>query len=195
MESIKLRLTGTTELMLNNPRTVNPFDEYSKLLQPLTSKSKKSDEDLVEISRIKFLASLYTREKAKGGIEYILPSQNIEQSIVEAARERKLGKKFERSFRVFETPTLHFEDEDKTPEELYNLGRYVDIRAVGIKNVKITTTRAIIPMPWHVDIECFYDPTQLNEDTVLQCAEIAGLRYGVGTYRRIYGRYEIKKIK
>lgn len=188
METINLRIQGTTALMLNSPRTANPFDEYSKLLAPLTSKRKKTEEDLLEISRIKFLASLYINDG-----RYVLPAQNIEQSIIEAARERKLGKKFERSFHIYQTPDLHFPDEGKTPQQLYDLAKYVDVRVVGIKDNKITTTRAIFPS-WWVEVQCDYDETQINRDEVLQCAQIAGLRYGVGTYRRMYGRYSVEEI-
>lgn len=187
MQSISFRIEGTSPLMVNNPRTVNPFDEYSKLLKPLTSKRTKSDEDMLEISRIKFLASLYRDQYDK---KYILPAQNFEQSVIEAARERKLGKKFERSFRVFDDAELVFPDMYKTPQELYELGIYVDVRAVGIKDVKIPTTRAIFP-EWSASFIAYYDETQLNESEVRECIEVAGLRYGVGTYRRKYGRYTI----
>lgn len=189
MKTLKFKVTGTTALMLNNPQTVNPFNEYSKQLKPLTSKRTKTEDDLMEISRIKFLSSLYVN----GGV-YIIPSHHFEQSIIEAAKERKLGKKFERSFRIFNDCPLDFKDKDKTPEELYGLGFYVDIRAVGIKNVKITTTRAIIP-EWSTVVECFYDETQIDEKDIIEIFTIAGLRYGVGTYRRLYGKYEIKKTK
>ena len=33
MKSIKFRMTGTCPLMLNNPQTVNPMNEYSKALK------------------------------------------------------------------------------------------------------------------------------------------------------------------
>ena len=190
METITLKIQGTSALMLNAPTTVNPFSEFSKMLKPLTSKRTKTDDDLLEISRIKFLASFYIENG-----RYVLPAQNVEQSVIEAARERKLGKKFERSFRIYDTPDLHFEDEDKTPEELYEIGKYVDVRPVGIQKVKIPTTRVIIPTPWHVIVNCVYDPDVLNHDEVIQCAQIAGLRYGVGTYRRCYGRYSIEEIR
>ena len=189
MEQIKLHIVGTCPLMLNNARTVNPFDEYSKILKPLTSKRTKTDDDLEEISRIKFMASLYYEDG-----KYIIPAQNFEQSFTEAARERKLGKKFEKSFRIFDDALLEFEDKDKTPEQLYDLGCYVDVRAVGIKNVKITTTRASIPA-WSTDIVCWYDESQINKEEVLEVASVAGLRYGVGTYRRRYGKFEIVKNK
>ena len=189
MKNIKLKLTSTCPLMLNNARTVNPFDEYSKMLKPITSKRVKTEDDLEEISRIKFIASFYYEDGT-----YILPANNIEQSFIEAARERKLGKKFEKSFRIFDDAKLDFRDKLIPPEELYNLGIYVDVRAVGIKNVKITTTRAIIP-EWSAECTCWYDESQLNESDVMEVAEIAGMRYGVGTYRRRYGRFDVKKVK
>ena len=105
MKNIKLKLTSTCPLMLNNARTVNPFDEYSKMLKPLTSKRVKTEDDLEEISRIKFMASFYYQDGT-----YILPANNIEQSFIEAARERKLGKKFEKSFRGFDDAKLDFRD-------------------------------------------------------------------------------------
>ncbi len=189
MKTIKFKVTGTTALMLNNPQTVNPFNEYSKLLKPLTSKRTKTEDDLMEISRIKFLSSLYVNN----GV-YIIPAQHFEKSVIEAAKERKLGKKFERSFRIFNDCPLDFKDKDKTPDQLYEIGIYVDVRSVGIKNVKITTTRAIIP-EWSSTVECFYDETQIDEKDISEMFAISGLRYGIGTYRRLYGKYEIKKMK
>ena len=175
--------------MLNNARTVNPFDEYSKMLKPLTSKRTKTDDDLEEISRIKFLASWYYEDG-----KYIIPAPNIEQSIIEAARERKLGKKFEKSFRIYDDADLNFEDKKLAPEDLYDLGKYVDIRAVGIKNVKITTTRAIVPK-WDTVVTCWYDESQLNDEEVIEVINVAGLRYGIGTYRRRYGKFDVKQLK
>ena len=189
MKTLKFKITGTTGLMLNNAQTVNPFNEFSKRLKPLTSKRIKTEDDLEEISHIKFLSCFYMN-----GDVYVLPSNCIEQSIVSAAKENKLGKKFERSFRIFNDAALQFPDSNKTPEELYKIGSYVDIRAVGIKNVKITTTRVLI-QNWSCEVEAYYDETQLEEKEIMQALDIAGERYGVGTYRRLYGRFNVKKIK
>jgi hypothetical protein len=189
MKSFKIKITGTNPLMLNNPQTVNPFNEYSKMLSPLTSKRKKTEDDLIEISKIKFLSSLYVND----GV-YIIPSSHFEQSVIEAAKEVKLGKKFERNFRIFSDGILDFPDKDKTPQQLYEIGTYVDVRAVGIKNVKITTTRAIFPK-WSTEVECFFDETQINDDDVINVLKTAGLRYGIGTYRKLYGRYKVEIIK
>ena len=199
MKTISLKLVGTKPLMVHNPRVVDPFDKYKKLLQPLTSKRTKTDDDLLEICRLQFLASLYYRNG-----EYVLPQSHVEGSFQAAAKERKLGKKFERSFGLYGDGVLQFKDNDKTPEELFEVGRtkegyfnpstsYVDTRACGIKgSVKVPATRAIFP-EWSTEVTCWFDETQLNEEEVLQVAEIAGLRYHVGTYRKLYGAFKVEK--
>lgn len=118
MKTISLKLVGTKPLMVHNPRVVDPFDKYKKLLQPLTSKRTKTDDDLLEICRLQFLASLYYRNG-----EYVLPQSHVEGSFQAAAKERKLGKKFERSFGLYGDGVLQFKDNDKTPEELFEVGR------------------------------------------------------------------------
>ena len=65
---------------------------------------------------------------------------------------------------------------------------------MGIKDVMITTTRAIIP-EWGMVVECLYDETQLNKTEVVDAFVIAGLRYGVGTYRRLYGHFDVKVMR
>ena len=189
MKTIKFKIEGTRPLMLNNPQTVNPFNEYSKMLKPLTSKRTKTEDDLIEISRIKFISCWYIND----GV-YIMPQEIIWRSICEAAKERKLGKKFERSFALVNDSILNFKDKDKSPEDLFEYHQeYVDVRAVGIKNIKITTTRAII-QSWNLMFEAWYDESQIDEKEIVDVVEIAGLRYGLGTYRRLYGRFNAKKL-
>ena len=189
MEKLRFKITGLKPLMLNNPQTVSPFNEFSKKLKPLTSKRTKTEDDLMEISRLKFLASVYYENG-----QYVLPSEHFEQSLIAASRERKLGKKFERSLFVQDDAVLKFKDANKTPEELYKLDIYVDERCVGIKNVKVTTTRCIIPT-WETEVELWYDETQLDEKDITDIFEIAGLRYGVGTYRKKFGKFKVEKVK
>lgn len=83
MKSIKFRITGTMPLMLNNPQTVNPFNEFTKKLKPLTSKRTKTDDDMLEIYKLKFLASLYTNSQGR----YILPAEHIANALIAAAKE------------------------------------------------------------------------------------------------------------
>lgn len=64
---------------------------------------------------------------------------------------------------------------------------------MGIKNSKVPTARAIIP-EWSLITEVWFDEAQLDEKDIEDCMEIAGLRYGVGTFRKIYGKFKAEKI-
>ena len=192
MKSIKFRMTGTCPLMLNNPQTVNPMNEYSKALKELTSKRTKTDDDQNEIFHLKFLASCYYNNKG----QYFLPANMISKSFEAGAKENKLGKKFQQSVFVFNDAVLKFDANGCTPEELWenHSETYVDIRPVGIMKAKVVTARMIIP-EWSLEGELHFDETQLNKSEVWLAMQNAGLRYGIGTYRQCYGRYKIEEIK
>lgn len=185
-------MTGTCPLMLNNPQTVNPMNEYSKALKELTSKRTKTDDDQNEIFHLKFLASCYYNNKG----QYFLPANMIAKSFEAGAKENKLGKKFQQSVFVFNDAVLKFPDNGCTPEELWknHSETYVDIRPVGIMKAKVVTARMIIP-EWSIEGELHFDESQLNKSEVWLAMTNAGLRYGIGTYRQCYGRYKIEEIK
>ena len=180
MKSIKFRMTGTCPLMLNNPQTVNPMNEYSKALKELTSKRTKTDDDQNEIFHLKFIASCYYNNKG----QYFLPANMIAKSFEAGAKENKLGAKFQRSVFVFNDGILKFDDNGCSPEELWenHSEKYVDIRPVGI-------------MKWSLEGELHFDESQLNKSEVWLAMTNAGLRYGIGTYRQCYGRYSITELK
>lgn len=192
MQSIKFKMTGVCPLMLNNPQTVNPMNEYAKALKELTSKRSKTDEDQNEIFHLKFLASCYLNNKG----QYIIPANMIAKSFEAGAKENKLGAKFQRSVFVFNDCLLKFPENGCTPEELWknHSETYVDIRCVGVQKAKIVTARMIIPQ-WELTGELFFDETQLNKSQIWLAMKNAGSRYGIGTYRQLYGRYDIEEIK
>ena len=188
MKTLRIKIEGTTPLMMNNPQTVNPFNQYAKEIKKFTSKRNKTDEDQNELFRLKFLASLYYRK----GI-YYLPSMQLWRSMVNAAKENKQGAKFERSIKVSEDLKIDFADADKTPEELWKLECYTDIRDAGIMKKRIPCIRSIF-QDWKTEAEIWYDETQIDKADVLRVLDIAGERHGIGTFRMLYGRFKVKEI-
>lgn len=189
MKQITFKIEGTTALMQNSPKTVNPFDSFTKAIAAITAKRKRTDEDTLELFRLKWMASLYYEDG-----KYIIPASHFHQAIVAAGKEKKLGSKFTRSFGIM-TPScpLKFKDSKLTPEELYKHSEYVDIRAVGIRGSKVPQARFIVPK-WSTEVSCWYDESQLNEEEIIEAFNIAGLRYGIGTFRALYGRFSADKI-
>ena len=82
-----------------------------------------------------------------------------------------------------------------TPSELYKDGSHVDIR-VGVIGGRssVPVCRAIFN-DWSTTVECYFDESQIDKADVLRFFDIAGVRYGVGTYRKKFGRFSVKEIK
>lgn len=190
MKKLRFEVKGVQPLMLNNPQNVNPFNKFAIALKPLNAKRKKTEEDYYEMYRLQFESSLYIK-----GDSYIIPCDHFWRAVCTAAREQKLGKKFEQSFQIIEDCLLEFPEKDMTPNELYKEGSHVDIRDTVIQGrSRLPSCRAIFS-DWSTNVECWYDETQLDEKDIVQMFNIAGQRYGVGTYRKRYGRFEAKKVR
>ena len=97
------KIEDSQPLMLNNSQVVNPFNKYTLALKPLTAKKKKTEDDMNEIYRLQFESSLYMK-----GDTYIIPCDHFWKSVCTAAKEQKLGKKFEQSFQIMEDCILDF---------------------------------------------------------------------------------------
>lgn len=192
MKQIKFRMTGVGPLMLNNPQTANPMNKFAKALKTLTSKRQKTDEDYEEIFHLHFLASCYVSPEGK----YVIPANMIARSFEEGAKERKLGTKFRQSVFVRRDMLLIFEHNGLSPEELWkdHADKYVDIRQVGVQKSLVPTSRMIVP-EWSLEGELEFDENQLNKSEVWTAMVAAGEHKGIGTYRSIYGRYEVEEIK
>ena len=85
----------------------NPFNDYTKRMKAISSKRKKTDDDLMEMARIEWMASLYHTER-KG---YYMKAECIEAAMLAAAKDKKLGKAFQAAVSVPDDPVFHFEHE------------------------------------------------------------------------------------
>lgn len=189
MKTVKFEVKGIQPLMLNNSQVVNPFNKYTIALKPLTAKRKKTEDDMNEIYRLQFESSLYIK-----GDKYIIPSDHFWKAVCTAAKEQKLGKKFEQSFQIFEDCLLDFPEKNMTPSELYDEKSHVDIRdCVIMGRSRVPACRAIFN-EWSTKVECWYDETQIDKKDIVNIFNIAGMRYGVGTYRKKYGRFSVEEI-
>ena len=151
----------------------------------------------MEIARLQFMASWYIDKDGR----YVLPSENMLMSMYAGAREFKMGVKFLENVQILEDNlVIDFDGQGKTLEELYDggMGKWVDTRLCGIgtgmSKAKVSATRALID-EWSFTLTLEYDNEQINLEDVMRAAEIGGLRKGVGTYRRRFGRYRVEKVK
>lgn len=191
MKQIKFKITGTTPAMFNNPSTVNPFNPIAREIKAITGLRKKTEEDMLTLFKLKFLASCYYDEQ-KG---YYIPASHFAKAIESAGKEMKLGKKIVQSTIVPMDSNLKFKHDNLKPESLYESEKqYVDIRDCGIMKARVATARMIVP-EWSTTLVVMYDETQIDRSDLIKSVEIAGLRYGIGTFRAQFGKFTAEVCK
>lgn len=189
MELIKYKITGTCELLTHNERLANPFDQITRDIKAITSKRKKTDEDLHQIFRLEWEGGLYFDEK----VGPYLPGYNVLRCMNEAAKLTKRGKDIERGCMVLEDKVAIQYDGPRTIEKMFAANRFIDIRAVKIGQSKCTRARPKFD-GWSAEFTVAIDPEIINPEDVTAILETAGTKTGIGDFRKRYGRFSVERV-
>ncbi len=188
--AVKFTLRGATPLLIHNERLANPMDPTAKRLKALTSKRKKTDEDITNIARAEFDGGLYVDEDGP-----YIPDSWILALLRDGGKQIKLGKAITQG-------TLSMEDRfrlqhglSKKPREswedaIWGAG-YYDQRMVGNQTARILRTRPRFDA-WAVTASIHYDPTVFDARQIEQILNIAGVKIGLGDYRPRFGRFTVE---
>ena len=192
MNAIKLKITGSSAILLHSCRFANPLDPDTKRHKELTSKRKKTDEDQIEIARSEYNGSLYIDDD-----KVVIPAINIMASFIDGAKLNKLGMAFQRGTIVMDEYCILAHKGPKDWRKLFDTNGFVDSLPV-----KIGTSRLIRYRPkfedWSTVIEFYYDETVINKSDIIMSATNAGKFCGIGDYRPSkkgpFGRYEVEEV-
>lgn len=181
-------ITGTQPLLMNNVQSADPRNEFARAIKEITSKRKKTDADLDELYRLKFMASLYYDDT----VGPYLPAPNLFRALIEAGTITRSGKKVERGV-VFLSRFAPLEYDGKRDiASLWGDGatRFVDRRMVTVNRKKVVGVRAIFP-DWSAAFPIEVDDSIIDPAEFLEIAACAG-KIGVGDYRRFYGKFTVE---
>lgn len=188
LKTIAFKLTGLSPLLLHNGRLANPLDPYTKAIREVSSIRKKSDDDIVELSRREFLGSLYLDGD---GFPCVTDSM-VEAALVGGAKQNKLGKKFKSA--VFTDGDFRIDYSGRRKgEDLWNDKRFVDVRGVKVGMARVMRTRPIF-REWSINVPVQFNVEVVNEADVVQAMRFAGSMIGVGDYRPKFGRFDAEVI-
>lgn len=200
MDSITLKLEGKNQLLMHNNVAANPMSTQAKKLKEITSKRAKTDQDFESIARLEWEAGLYMHD----GVA-VIPSINVERSILFGARKSKNGKLVESGvFAADEFCELHYAGtkiEIDTPMngDFPTTGldaffdEHKDQRMVRISKNQVLRTRPIF-YDWELEITLDYEPDVINRSILLEAAQTAGKLIGLCEMRPRYGRFEATEV-
>jgi hypothetical protein len=172
---------------------VDPEFELNRQIKALTSKRKKTDDDLRVIEKLEWYGGLYE----ENGI-VVQPTSKVRKCLINAAKISKQGKGIERalSFSSMHVPLVY--DGPASVDELFSNKRFHSRLSVGIGGKRVMRVRPQF-FPWSLTLDgLFVEDAGLNPDDFKRIAELAGVVEGIGDNRvNGYGRFtiSIKEVK
>lgn len=184
MKNIKCDFHGISPIILHSCQCVNPLHPLTLEMKKITSKRKKTEEDLIQLSNLEWESGLYWNDE----IGVYIPAENIEATIREGAKASKNGKAIVKAFRCNTLmPKLEI-GEDLTKEQMMNDNRFRDVRMMKVQQARVMRTRPRFNT-WDLSFEASYDEKIIDFETLINAIEYAGRYTGLCDSRPKYGQF------
>lgn len=185
---ITIEITGTSPLLMHNPRMVDPEFDLNRQIKLITSKRKKTDEDNKQIERLEWHGGLYE----EAGV-VVQPTSKVRKCIINSAKISKLGRSIERalSFGTLNVPLIY--EGPKKIDDIFSDPKFHSRLSVGIGKKRVMRVRPQF-FPWALKIDgLLVEDAGINFDEFKQIVELAGVVEGIGDNRvNGYGRFSVK---
>lgn len=194
---IRIELEGTSPLLMHNPAMVDPDYPPNREIKKLTSKRKKTDEDLRQIEKLEWYGGLYTSNGADPA-RVVQPTSKVRKCLINTAKISKQGKAIERalSFAELYVPLVYQGPTDI--DALFADRRFHSRLSVGVGGKRVMRVRPQF-FPWTLSVTgLFVEDAGLNPDEFERIVELAGIVEGIGDNRvNGYGRFvgTVKELK
>ena len=187
MNTLNVKITGVSPILMHNGQTADPLNKWTKLIKAVSSKRKKVDADYEEMARLEWYAGLYTKNQ-----KIVVPGDLLEACIRDAGRTKKLGKVVLGAVFVPGVFELNFPENDQELDQLWLDENHRFSRAVVIQRARIMRMRPIFE-EWSFEATVHYDEMAINKDSLLELLDIAGTK-GLGDWRPKYGRFVVEVV-
>jgi len=185
---ITMEVTGTSPLLMHNPRMVDPEFDLNRQIKAITVKRKKTDEDLRQIEMLEWYGGLYDTD----GV-VVQPTSKLRKCLINAGKISKQGKGIERalSFSELNVPLIY--EGPRDIKQLFADKMFHSRLSVGIMGKRVMRVRPQFSN-WGLLVHgLFIEDAGMNIDELERIAELAGLAEGIGDNRvNGYGRFTVK---
>lgn len=195
-----IAVEGVSPLLLSNNQCSDPLSQASKDKKFFTSKSKKVDQDHMNLRLIDWVHSCYWSTPGQvviddtencidfdGFANPTLPSVNFARCLRNGATAFKLGKEVNRALIVENEPLLDYAG-PKTAGEMVSDPRFILTSPVVRMKTTNWITRLVLPQ-WGVNYSVTIDDERISVSDLERIVQNAGRFEGLGTWRPRYGRF------
>lgn len=191
--AIEVKLTGASPLLMHADKLADPLNEATKRHKEVSSKRKKTDEDLLYLAQSEWWHGMYYDDD----LGPIIPANVIKGSLVNAAKMNRNGPVFKRAVNVL-TPKSALEYKGtRDRDEMWKSDEFKDVRSVSVNNSRIMRYRPVFK-EWSLRTEIAFNKEQTDRDTVIHTLVNAGKLVGIGDYRPqcggTFGRFFVEVL-
>jgi hypothetical protein len=191
MKILTLTLQGRSPLLLHSDLLANPLAPETKRHKEMTTKKKKTDEDLILIAQSEYENSLY--HDAEGRV--VVPTINLRASFIDGAKLNRLGAAFQRGTVILDEHVPLEYDGPQHYKKLFEVPAFVDCRSVVVGVKRIMRYRPRFNR-WRCQVAVHYDESAISHEEIVLSTQNAGAFCGLGDFRPTrkgpFGRYEIE---
>ncbi|MGE0342535.1 MAG: hypothetical protein AB7O86_05665 [Porticoccaceae bacterium] len=183
---LQITLTGDGPMLMHAERLANPLDDLVIQMKEITSKRKKTEQDMAALARLEFEGGLYLA----GDAGPCIPTWNIKKCFVEGGRINKLGKHIERAMALIDQDAILVYAGPRDVDGLW-AAKFYDMRSVKVGTSKVTRCRPRFAN-WTASFLVELDDSIINVHEFEAIAERAGRMVGIGDFRQRYGRFTVE---
>lgn len=185
MKYLYVTLNGTSPLIEHSPKCVNPLHPLAKKMKELTSKRKKTEEDLEKISDLEWESGVYWDDN----LGLVIPNECIAATILEGAKLNKNGTTVQKYVQVVDSQAPLDIGETQIYDKMKVDPRFRDVRSVVVMRARVIRTRPRFNT-WRTSFKLMYDETKIDPDIIALAIENAGSYVGLCEMRKLgYGRF------
>ena len=185
MKKLHVVLNGTSPLIEHSPKCVNPLHPLAKEMKLLTSKRKKTEEDLIKIFDLEWESGVYWDDS----IGLVIPNECIAATFLAGAKMNKNGSQFQKYVHIMDGLAPLDIGEVQSYDKLKTDVRFRDVRSVCVQKARVIRTRPRFNT-WRTEFDLMFDETKIDLDTVILAIENAGNYIGICEMRTLgYGRF------
>ena len=193
---IRAKIEGVRPILFHSGALADPQNKFARELGKVSKKRAKTDADFAEMAKLEFLGSFDGYVDDAGNI--VIPEANILACIFKGATKTKKGTVAKAGVLGVvngEPAKFNFPHKgDKSPEALWESGKFSDRRRVRVQQSSNMRTRPKFT-EWSCEFELEVDEDTCDLGEVRQWLEMAGKSVGLGDYRPIYGRFKVVEFK
>lgn len=186
MQTLHIRASSISPLLLHNGDLANPYNQYFKLIKEITSKRKKTEDDLNQIGQYEWYGALYYDDV----IGPYIPSFVMHACLREGGKLKKRGKDITKAVQIIEDKLPLLYDGPRNIDKLWQTQLFIDARMVCVNQGKILRTRPIF-RDWSLKFSIGYNEEIFNESDLISCLQDAGMFAGIGDYTPLFGKFEV----